>query len=210
MIKYSFCIFLFIGIAFGQENKKEALVNQFFVAPNRSIVGNYFINGYGKTGFDLGVRHIFKPNKKNTFVYGLEFNYTRFFMNSHPFTGHSGSYSNSDLSYCFISNSLVWKNKFGKKERFFIENGLFFDILLNSHIKGTFSPYNSTPYLVDEKFYGANYLGLSSAFGYVFNLNNIELSVKSELKIKLIQIQNDFYVRNIGYTRVCFALRKIN
>lgn len=207
MIKLSFFFIVFFQCAFSQKSNKN-LINELFIAPNKSIVGDYFINGYGRMAFDCGVRHNFNRLNKNSFIFGLELNFSRFYMYNHQFLGHTGSYKNADLNYIYLSNNFIIKNKIGKRQKLFIESGLFFDVLLNSHINATYLPYNSLPYKINENFYGANFLGISTSLGYHFELKKIQFAIKPEFKLKLIQIQSDNYIRDLASVRLCIIFNK--
>lgn len=201
-------------VVYGQVKEKNydsfLFFNEFFVSVNQSIVKDYYISGYGKSGFDFGLKHIFHPQKQIHFVYGLEFNYTQFYMNYHyQFNSHSGSFNNCLVTNLYISNSFAYRFHLGEKKLFFIESGTFIDFAVGGHIKGTYNPYDGPSQQVNNRFVGANLLGVCFGVGTIFVFKNFEFSLKPDVKVKLLQIQSDKYIRNIAYARLLLSIRKV-
>ncbi len=184
MKKLLFVIALF-GIslnAFSQDTLRKS-EGELYLSVNRSMVGNE--NTEDRFGYGLGFLFITMPDKELNVVLGIEFNRTSQFV-SELYEGKYGKAT--DMTYYInnISLPLALRLNLGEQRRFFIETGLFADLLLNARREGNlsaFSPGNSSAVRhVNERARLNSTYGMLLGLGCRVPVSNFEFIIKADFK----------------------------
>lgn len=188
------CLFCFCLPAIGQRDSTltaknfTLALNEFSISVNNSTLRK---NKAGdEIGFGLGVYHCFMKQRRVNIVWGLEFNFTRQVWD-YVYLTHFSWQKDVKLSMGSLSAPLAARINFGKKVKFFIEPGTFFDIPICSRAKGT-----RISDIIDQDMHvsgldsaeyrgkGADFLnyGFSLGLGLRIPVKKYELFIKTDYK----------------------------
>lgn len=209
-----FVSFVFIcSLSFGKNDSIPFIFNEFNVSINRTNLATS--NTEDRYGFGLSVARVGMKEKCFNVVFGFEYNLTRQYKKL-MYEGHFASSSDIEYSINHLSVPFVCRYNLGNKTRFFLEAGIFMDLLINSKRSGTM--YTSLPdqnnAIVYKEFTFKEKAGLapfnygpSAGVGLCLPFKNKELILKADYKYGLRNLysgsMDGIYNR---YIRVSFGV----
>jgi hypothetical protein len=162
---------------------------EFYVSGNRTILKNENTNN--RFGFGAGVLFVAHAQQRINIVAGLEYNRTSQFK-KYMYNGRYSSLTDVTYHLNFITLPLAMRINIGKQKRFFVEPGLFGDLVISPKMEGTQTSYNyeegSFGSQTSEISRGAD---VSSAFGLSFGLGvrvpagNMVLILRPDVKVAI-------------------------
>jgi hypothetical protein len=163
--------------------------SEFYVSGNRTILKNENTNG--RFGFGAGVLFVAHAQQRINIVAGLEYNRTSQFK-KYMYNGRYSSLTDVTYHLNFITLPLAMRINIGKQKRFFVEPGLFGDLVISPKMEGT-----QTSYSYEEGSFGSQTseisrgADVSSAFGLSFGLGvrvpagNMVLILRPDVKVAI-------------------------
>ena len=197
----------FTVISYGQ-SQRTFLFDEVSFSLNKTIIsGNSLKDSYG---FGLGASLLLDLDKKLKVVTGVEYNRTRQFVNLLYFT-HFSSYYDVSCSVNGISVPIGIRYNLGSKSAFFIESGIFSDLILFTTEKGMLSTFlpdkpGTNRKVTDRRGISCSY-GIYTAAGIVIPVSHFKLLVKPEFKLGLREIYPNSDELINRYFKVNFGLR---
>lgn len=178
-------IFALFGISlntFSQDTLRKS-EGELYLSVNRTMVGNEYIED--KFGYGLGFLFVTMPEKELNVVMGIEFNRTSQFI-SELYESKYGKATDMTYFINFISLPLALRLNLGEQKRFFIETGLFADLLLGARREGTLSTFSpgipSEGKHVNERARLNSTYGMLLGIGFRVPVSSYELIIKSDFK----------------------------
>lgn len=120
--------------SFGKKDSIPFIFNEFNVSLNRTNLANS--NTADRYGFGLSVARVGMTEKRFNFVFGFEYNLTRQYKKL-MYEGHFASSTDIEYTINHLSVPFACRYNIGNKTRFFLEAGIFMDLLINSKSSGT-------------------------------------------------------------------------
>lgn len=190
-----FVSFIFIySFSFGKKDSIPFIFNEFNVSINRSNLENS--NTADRYGFGVSLARVGMKEKHFNFVFGFEYNLTRQYK-KRMYEGHFASSSDIEYTINHLSVPFACRYNIGNKTRFFLEAGVFMDLLINSKRSGTM--HTSLPdqnnHIVYKEFTFKEKSGLapfnygpSAGLGFRLPFKNKELILKADYRFGLMNL----------------------
>ncbi len=215
--KYVLVLLLVFSVTegFGQGKDSTFFFDTFAVSVNSTYAKGGEVDS--RTGFGLGLYRTMLPQKRVNLLLGLEYNYTscftkRLFKGKYS-TAYDVTYSVSSISVPFTVRVNV-----GKRVKFFLETGIFFEVNIGGREKGTsvtwFYPSgeNDSIYSKETRY---NEKGDISSFNYGFSaglgisipMGKHYLIIKPDYKQGLMPVYNYMDVLSNNYFRMIVAFK---
>jgi len=185
MKRYFLLLIIFFGCSFflfAQESaKKSKFSPEITISINQTTVGFK----YDKPGFGIGAYNAFFNQKRCNLLVGLEFNWNGQFRKE---KGKGYEYRYVDTKNYF-SIPIYFRVNFGKKYKFFIEPGIFFDPVVFGRVKSYHKESTSgTNYKSNEvKLYNPDF-GISGGVGMRIPIKQYEILLKCDYRYGLRKI----------------------
>lgn len=192
-------VFLILNFcALSQLDSNRVFMNEFNFSVNHS---NYNLE-QNTFGFGVGVFHTPLIKIQFELVYGLEYNFSKQIQAYEFGGGHSGSdIDTSDfyLNLNAVSVPFFLKFNLGKKQNFFISQGVFIESIFNTKRTHNVSPEISDiiTFSNGEFIKPFNFGGIVGV-GFNYSLDKVEYYFKPELR---------FGVLNNRFFRICLGMR---
>lgn len=119
--------------AFGQEEKIPFFFNEFTISLNKTLPWDD--NTESRYGFGVSITRVMREQKKMNFVFGFEYNLTKQLKKT-TYEGHYAYATDVEYTLNNLSVPLNIRLNFGANTRFFVEAGVFADLILSSKRKG--------------------------------------------------------------------------
>ena len=185
MKRYFFLIITFIGTIFclfAQEaEKKSKFSPEITVSINQTTVGFK----HDKPGFGIGAYNVFFNKKRCNLLVGLEFNWNGQFR-KYKSPGYELNYVDTKN---YISIPAYFRVNIGKKVKFFIEPGIFFDPFVFGRVKSSEKvEAGKTEVVINKvKLYMPDF-GISGGVGLRIPIKQYEILLKCDYRYGLRKI----------------------
>ncbi|VAW29616.1 hypothetical protein MNBD_BACTEROID07-1944 [hydrothermal vent metagenome] len=215
--KYLLALLLIFSVmeGFGQGKDSTFFFDTFAASVNMTYVRGGQVNS--RAGFGLGLYRTMLPQKRVNLLFGIEYNYTSRFAKQL----FKGKYSTAyDVTYSVSSISMPFtvRVNMGKRVKFFLETGVFFEVNIGGREKGTsvtwFYPSgkNDSIYSKEIRY---NEKGDISSFNYGFSagigisipMGKHFLIIKPEYKIGMVPVYDYMDVLSSSYFRMTAAFK---
>lgn len=185
-----------------QHQKQPFPFREFSLSLNRTNVSQY--HAEDRLGFGTGMYAVFRPSKKLNPLIGIEYNLTRQFVES-EYRSHFSS--NSDVTYIMHNISIPFSIRchFGNKVQFFVEPGIFVNLMVGSRKKGTYHSDFGPPSSFNESAGSDRNFGPQLGIGSKIPLGKVEAIVKVDYKFTMPFLYNDDIYNN--YFRLMVGVR---
>ena len=185
MKRYLIFIIFFIGSlfsSFSQETvKKSKFSPEITVSINQTTVGFK----HDKPGFGIGLYNAFFNQKRCNLLVGIEFNWNgQFIKEKGP--KYESKYIDTKN---YFGIPIYFRVNFGKKIKFFIEPGIFFDPLVFGRTKSTEKIGTGKTEVITNKvkLYNPDF-GISGGIGMRIPINHYEILLKCDYRYGLRKI----------------------
>ena len=152
------------SLIFAQESEKKKKIipiNEFTISLNRTTVADK--NTQDRFGFGAGLYYAFFNQKRCNLITGLEYNRNVQFKKS-LYGGRSYNYYNVTYIINYLGIPAYFRVNIGKRTKFFVETGAFFDFLV----------FGKTPDKVN--------FGISGGIGLRIPIQKHEILLKGDYK----------------------------
>lgn len=216
MKKLFFIILSLISFQIFGHHDSSFLFNEFSISANRTnLEGNDIEN---RTGFGIGAYHNFMSERKVNIIFGFEYNRTSYF-NNYMYYGHFSDLN--DITYHINSLSIPTTARLiiGRKIKYFMDAGVFFDLHILAKMKGTMYSEQPYPYphpsiittyeLKDRLNMDLLNVGPSFGIGLQLPVKNFKVNLKADYKHGIIEVLDGRYGYKIlnRYFRVMIGLK---
>jgi len=196
MKHFFFIIIIFFGTVFCISSQNSEHIN---FSPEVALSLNINHQQFFGTqlGFGVGVFHAFYNQKKCNLILGLQ--YDAFIKRYDYFELGNFNHYNS-----FFGIPLLFRVNFGKKVKFFIEPGIFCDLIIFSRVK--YRLYNSNEMI--ELYFDKPDFGVSGGIGLRIPINKYEILLKGNYKWGMKYLfNNSFYNSYNQYFRISVGFK---
>ncbi len=200
---------------FAQQKDTTFFFDTFAASVNMTYVRGGRVDS--RAGFGLGLYRTMLPQKRVNILFGIEYNYTSRFTKQL----FKGKYSTAyDVTYSVSSISMPFtvRVNMGKRVKFFLETGVFFEVNIGGREKGTsvtwFYPSgeNDSTYSKETRYNekgdipGFNY-GFSAGIGISIPMGKHYLIIKPDYKQGLVPVYDYMDVLPGNYFRMIVAFK---
>jgi hypothetical protein len=188
MKKQLIIIFIsFISYSSYSQDTINKIIDEIHITLNNPSMNYDFIEG--KTGFGFGFTKIFLKERKLSVTSGVNVNWTTY-IQTYNSSNPSFYYKDVEFKNSFLSIPLAGRINFGDVIKFYFETGVYYDFGLASKKAGDYYSlvdpenhiYQKTKSF-DEPVDSYNYFGYSVAFGMIYKIGDIAITVKPEINI---------------------------
>ena len=217
MKKYFLTLLLVLsGIwVFAQQKDTTFFFDTFAASVNMTYVRGSRVDS--RAGFGLGLYRTMLPKKRVNLMLGLEYNYTNRFTGRLIKSKYSTAY---DVTYSVSSISMPFtvRVNMGKRVKFFLEAGVFFEVNIGGREKGTsvtwFYPSgeNDSIYSKETRYNekadvsSLNY-GFSAGIGISIPMGKHYLIIKPDYKFGFVPVYDYMDVLSGNYFRMIVAFK---
>jgi len=197
MKHFFFIIIIFFGTVFCISSQNSEQIKNFSpeVALSLNIHNHQFLGA--QLGFGVGVFHAFYNQKKCNLILGLQYDAFLMRKNFLEFV-----YYNHYTS--FFAIPIYFRVNFGKKVKFFIEPGIFCDLIIFSRVK--YLPYYSNEAI--DIYFDKPDFGVSGGIGLRIPINKYEILIKGNYKWGMKYLFNNSFYNNYNqYFRITVGFK---
>jgi len=183
-------------------DKKKFFSPEIMISLNRTTVADR--NTHDRFGFGAGIYFPFFDKKRCNLIVGLEYNRNTLFKKYMSTNGKWGG-GNYNTTYDInnIGIPVCLRVNMGKKIKFFIEAGAFFDLAVFGREKGTYkvviiNPIDSTTTKIDRTFnskisYKMPNFGIQGGIGLRIPIQKYEILLKGDYKWGMRNLIDNYY-----------------
>lgn len=209
-LKNLFIVVLILNVMKGSSQEDQTFfLNEITVSLNYTLMSGG--ENQGKPGFGVAGYHQFSQDKTLNLVLGLEYNLTRFFINS-LYGGHYYSLHDLDYTTHSISFPVGFRIYLDSLNRFFLEPGLYADLMIAGKVKGYQTTYlqhgivKSKTVEMEEQANLNSTGGLFMAIGMLVQLWGMDIILKPEIKVGMPIFEHQETLYN-NYIRLGIGLK---